>query len=168
GSAEDRLQKDVQEALVLGHFDETPAASSTRGAKSRKGGDSGVHAGDGVSIRHDRAHWTGVGVTRNRRDAAVRLQVQTEGNPIAHRPRIAKAGHGHHNDAWIAFSYVVVRDSKVHQDAGSVVLDEHIRPLDEVEEDLPPADGREVEHEALLVAGVLLKVASTVPRLGAR
>jgi hypothetical protein len=109
-----------------------------------------VHAGVGVgdAARDEREV---VGIPGDPGQAGHLLLGLRERAALAPRPVEPEAGHAHVDDAGIDRQHLLPGEAPVLDDPRREVLDEHVGPLHELQEQRAPALGRDIEREVELV-----------------
>jgi len=122
----------------------------------------GVHAGEMIGKRY--AHSPGLSrVRKQAQQPAPRLSDGIVPRHVAVRPLGAESGYGAVNDFGIeAFNLVVTQAALFHH-AGSEILDQHVGSGSELERDLAPLTGPQIQGDAALVAVQAAKGRSVIP-----
>ena len=142
-----------QRELSLEHrdVDGLAVARSLAGAKREEDAERRVHARRHVRDGHPAAHAVPARLAGHTDHPALRLEDQVERRPVAVRAVLAEPGDRAVDDPLIARPRRLVAEAEPGEGADAIVLQHHVGPLDEAEEELPAPRVLEVDLDALLV-----------------
>jgi hypothetical protein len=134
------------------HVDELAAAGPATCVQRRQDRERREHPGGDVGDRHARAHAGAARGAGYADHAAFSLHDQIERRAVAVRAVLAEAGDRAVDDLRITVTRARVVDPQLLHGADPQVLQHHVRPIEQPEEDRPALRVLQVDRDALLVA----------------